>query len=127
MQTAMAAAKLADTKIAQMIISSATAQASSLSFMSPQGAAIISSVDGIARILWHGLKKAHPELTHEDVRALMFNSHENRKEANRVFEELNVKPLETLVQSGKALAAAQSRKKRSTSSLRKGTTLRRKK
>ncbi len=128
METATAAAEKADVRVAQMIVAAAVGQASALSFMSPQGAAIIKSVDGIARILWHGLKHNHPDLTHEQVRALMFNSHENRKEANRVFEELNVKPLESLVQSGKSLAAAnkarQSRKKASTHKSAKSSGLR---
>lgn len=127
METAKEAARGADQGMQQMILSAAIGQASSLSFMSPQGAAIIKSIDGVARILWHGIKHNHPEVTHDFVRQQMFVSKENLAEANRVFEELNVKPLEALASRGKARAAALSRKKSSTTTSVKNSRSRRKK
>jgi hypothetical protein len=120
METAKKAAKDADPEIKQMIVSAAVGQASSLSFMSPQGAAIIKGIDGVSRILWHGIKHNHPEVTHEFIRAAMFANTENIAEANRVFDQLNVKPLQEVAAKGKALAAA-SRKKSYTSNSRKST------
>jgi hypothetical protein len=127
METAKAAAiTCSDESIKHMIISSAVAQASSLSFMSPQGAAIIKSVDGVSRILWHGIKHNHPEVTHEFIRSQLFSNKSNIAEANKLFDELNVKPLQGVAARGKVLAAAL-RKKTSTSNSRKGTTSRPKK
>lgn len=125
-QTAIDAAKGQDAAIVDRLIAAAVQQASSITFMSPQGAAIIKSQDGVARILWHGLKHNHPELTHEQTRALMYDPMSLR-EANRVFKELNVEPLNEVAAKGKALAAARSRKKRSTRNSSNGSSLRRKK
>ena len=101
-------------------------QASSLSFMSPDGAAIIKNHNGISRILWHGIRHNHPEVTHEQIRELVVN-HEVVAEANRVFKKLNVDPLQRL-NAGKKVPPAASRQpaKRSTSKSSKGTTSRRK-
>jgi hypothetical protein len=125
-QTAIDASKGQPPDMVDRLVNAAVGQASSITFMSPQGAAIIRSQDGVARILWHGLKHNHPELTHEQVRALMYDK-TTIAEANRVFKELNVEPLAEVAAKGKALAAAQLRRKKSTSRLSKGTRSRRKK
>jgi hypothetical protein len=125
-QTAIDAAKGQDDRIADKVINFAVMQASAITFMSPQGAAIIKSQDGVARILWHGLKHKHPDLTHEQVRALMYDPLTIR-EANRVFKELNVEPLAEVAAKGKALEAARLHRKKSTSRSSRGTSSRRKK
>jgi hypothetical protein len=125
-QTAIDASKGQDSSIVDKLINAAVMQASAITFMSPQGAAIIKSQNGVARILWHGLKHKHPSLTHEQVRAMMYDP-SSIKEANRVFKELNVEPLAEVAAKGKALADARLRRKKSTSRLSKGTRSRRKK
>jgi len=125
-QTAIDASLNQPDRIADKIISAAVQQASSITFMSAEGAAIIRSTDGVARILWHGLRHRHPDLTFEDVRKLIFNPRAI-SEANRVFNELNVKPLNEVAAKGKALGAALSRKKKSTVRSSKSTNSRRRK
>jgi hypothetical protein len=125
-QTAIEASRGQDDRLTDKLINFAVMQASAITFMSPQGAAIIKSQDGVARILWHGLKHKHPDLTHEQVRKLMYDP-SSIKEANRVFKELNVEPLAEVAAKGKALAAAHLRRKKSISRSSKGTSSRRKK
>ncbi len=125
-QTAIDASANQTSSMIDRLVNAAVYQASSITFMSPQGAAIIKSQDGVARILWHGLKHNHPDLTHERVRQMMYDK-TTIAEANRVFKELNVDPLAEVAARGKALAAAQSRRKKSTSRLSKGTRSRPKK
>lgn len=125
-QTAIDASKGQEPAIVDRLINAAVMQASAITFMSPHGAAIIKCQDGVARILWHGLKHNHPELTHEQVRAMMYDP-SSIKEANRVFKELNVEPLAEVAAKGKALAAAHSHRKKSTSSSSKGISSRQKK
>jgi hypothetical protein len=124
-QTAIDTAAQVPEQVGDKLIAAAVQQASSISFMSPAGAAIIRSTDGVARILWHGLKHNHPGITWEEVRGLIFNRRAI-DEANRVFNKLNVEPLNEVAAKGKALGAALSRKKRSILRSSKGTTSRRK-
>jgi hypothetical protein len=101
-------------------------QASALSFMSPGGAAIIKNHNGISRILWHGIRHNHPEVTHEQIRELIIK-HEVVAEANRVFKKLNVDPLQRLTAGKKAQPVVSRRPaKKSTSRSSKGTTSRQK-
>lgn len=132
MATAVAAARAAgeDTKIGQMIITSAVAQAPQISFMTNAGAALIKSVDGVSRILWQGARHNHPGLSHEALRKAMFNNKEAIAEANAIFKRLNIDPLGTLVPAnGKKVpaAAVRSRKKSYTPTSARSTKSRRKK
>lgn len=126
--TAVKATQGLSQEIQDRALEIAISQASELSFMSPRGASIIRSLDGVARILWQGLKHNHPDLSYEEVRAT-FTDRSLVKEANRVFTKLNVEPLQEVAAKGKALQDrhAQLRKKTSTSRSSKGTTSRRSK
>lgn len=42
-------------------------QARTLSWMSPEGAAIMGTVDGVARVIFQGLRENHPELVEKKV------------------------------------------------------------
>lgn len=83
-------------------------QASALSFMSAEGAAIIKNHNGVSRILWHGIRHNHPDVTHEQIRALIIK-HDVVAEANRVFKKLNVDPLQRLSTGKKAKPAGSRR------------------
>lgn len=37
------------------------------------GSPILSSIDGIVRVIWQQVKRNHPNVTHDDVRAKIFN------------------------------------------------------
>ena len=84
-------------------------QASSITFASEQGAKIMRSLEGIARMLWQGIKHNNPNITVEQVQSYLLDS-DARSEANRIFRELNVKPLQEVAAAGKALAESQRRK-----------------
>jgi hypothetical protein len=84
----------------QAAITAAANICSSLSFMSAEGARIMRSVNGVSRILWQGIVQNDPKVTHEEIRALMFKR-ENIIKANKVFEELNIKPLQEVQRAGK--------------------------
>lgn len=49
----------------------AITEARSTSFLTGTGARVMATPDGIARVLWQGLKRRHPELTHEKVREML--------------------------------------------------------
>lgn len=100
-------------------------QASSITFASEQGAKIMRSLEGIARMLWQGIKHNNPNITVEQVQGFLLDS-SARSEANRIFRELNVKPLQEVAAAGKALAS-QSQRRRSTNSSVKSSTKRPKK
>lgn len=95
------------------VIDAAVRQASSLSALAPEGAAILKNPDGVAMILWLGIKRNHPDVAYETIRAKMFAPEAIRR-ANHVFNELNVKPLEEVAAKGKAQAVVASRRKKST-------------
>lgn len=44
-----------------------------LTFMAGMGAKLMASVDGVARVVWQGLRHNHPHITVEEVRAKLFN------------------------------------------------------
>lgn len=45
--------------------------AATLTLESPQGVAMLATVEGGTRLLWHSLKREHPDLTHEQVMELV--------------------------------------------------------
>ena len=105
-KTAVDSCKNMPQEIADKALSMAVKQASSMTFMSPEGAGLIKSVAGVARILWLGIKHNHPTVTHEDISAKMLDKR-NIAEANRVFKRLNVDPMQDLL--GKAAPAVRRR------------------
>lgn len=62
--------------------------ASTLTWMSGQGARMMASVDGMAQIVWMGCRAQHKDVSVSQLRALMFNP-VNIRESNRKFRELN--------------------------------------
>jgi len=60
-----------------------------MSWLSGAGARTMRTIDGVARVLWQGLKRLHPELTHDDVRRLLVDA-ETVRYVNEEFRELNV-------------------------------------
>ena len=58
-KTAIDATKDAPSHIQKMAIERAVDVASSITFMSERGASIMKSTDGVARILWQGVKHNH--------------------------------------------------------------------
>lgn len=73
----------------------AYAEAKAMTWTSGEGAKRMGSVEGVARVLWHQLKKRHPELTHADVCKMMFDV-ENVKVAREAFQKLDVDPMTRL-------------------------------
>lgn len=63
--------------------------ASSVTWMSGQGAKLLATVQGWTRLVWQTIKRNHPDVTEEELSAHMF-SPENVREVNRVFTEQNV-------------------------------------
>jgi hypothetical protein len=70
-------------------VTQAQITASSLTWMSGQGAKLMATVDGMARIVWQGAKHNHPDLSYEECRAKMFDP-TNVEAANDLFAKLNV-------------------------------------
>lgn len=48
--------------------------ASTITWMSPQGSALMGTIDGVGRLIWQSIKKEHPEMTPEAVRELILDS-----------------------------------------------------
>lgn len=63
--------------------------ASSITWMSGQGAKLLATVPGWTRLVWQTIKRNHPDVTEEELSEHMF-SPENIREVNRVFTEQNV-------------------------------------
>lgn len=72
-------------------------RAAMMTWYGGDGLATITSVDGLAQLLYIGCRRNHPELTHETVRKLITTGNGEIDEAqisefNRVFNELNEMP-----------------------------------
>jgi len=52
----------------------AIAHASTLTWMSGPGARHLATIDGMARLMWQGIKKAHPNTTQAHLRELLMNA-----------------------------------------------------
>ena len=66
-------------------------QARGLSWISGDGAKAMGSLSGVARVLWQGLKRRYPDLSHEDVRKLIMDP-KTLDYAMSIWNELNVGP-----------------------------------
>lgn len=64
-------------------------EAQSISFMSGQGAQMIGTVSGLARLIWQTVKHRHPDVSYESLRSKLFNP-ANVREGNRVWKQLNL-------------------------------------
>lgn len=71
------------------ILTIAMQQAASLTWMGPSGAKIMSTLDGVSRVVYQGLLKKHPEITHAKVMSLLFDP-EVVKQATEAFKKLNL-------------------------------------
>jgi hypothetical protein len=93
-----------------------------LSAFSGMGGKMIATVDGMARVIWQGIKDNHPEITEHRIRALMF-SQRNLKEANAAFKMVNFSPAVTSEKGekrGRTPQADNLRKRRKALQRRKG-------
>jgi hypothetical protein len=93
-----------------------------LSAFSGMGGKMIATVDGMARVIWQGIKDNHPEITEHRIRALMF-SQRNLKEANAAFKMVNFSPAVTSEKGEKKGAhstSGQSKKKTQSAPTSKG-------
>lgn len=59
-----------------------------INWMSGQGAAMMASPVGMARILWQSTRRDHPDMSADDFTSLMFNP-ANIDEVNAAFDLLN--------------------------------------
>jgi hypothetical protein len=71
------------------VLGAAMREARKIDWVSGEGARTMGTLDGISRVLWHGLRKRHPDLTYEAVRALITDAKTVAK-ASAVFKALNV-------------------------------------
>jgi hypothetical protein len=64
-------------------------QAAGMTWFSPTGARLMATVDGMARLTWQGIKTHHPDVTPDQIRALLLDP-ANIDEARVAFEQLNL-------------------------------------
>lgn len=69
-------------------ISAAVIGASSLSLSSTRGAAMFSTVAGLARMLWQGIQRNHPDVTAEQIQTALFSA-DSMAEAELALERAN--------------------------------------
>lgn len=72
----------------QAILDSANRVALELSWMSPEGAKQMRTLDGMARLVWQSIKRQHPETTHIDIRKALTDAR-TVNEAVSAFDSLN--------------------------------------
>lgn len=65
--------------------------AMSMSWMTGEGARLMSSLTGWSRILWQGLRYNHPELTPDSIAALLLDP-TNLEQAQKRWHLLNIGP-----------------------------------
>lgn len=93
---ATARASLSDsatTKEREETLNIAMRTAVELSAFSGLGARMLSTADGMARLVLAMISEKHPNVTFEQLRKLMF-SPDNIREANRIFKRLNLPEME---------------------------------
>lgn len=80
--------KDADEQTRRLIMESAQSVAVELTWMSPEGAKQMRTLDGMSRLIWQSIKERHPEITHADVRKMMMDPR-TVDEAFSTFDLLN--------------------------------------
>lgn len=98
----------------ELELAGARRQAAGLMFVTGDGARAMASVDGMARVVWQGIRKNHPEITLEKLRKLLF-SPENMEAANDSWEEANLPASPTKKKHSKANPEKKKRAKRKAS------------
>lgn len=88
----------------------ATQEASSLGWKSIFGQQLMGTVEGVAQLLYEGIKENHPEVTPEELRAFLLDG-DAVNEATNAFKTLNMRK-EKAPTKGKALTRAQSRSRK---------------
>lgn len=89
MKTALASlAGITDSTLRAEIIQNATIAASTATWLSGPGVKILSTVDGVSRMLWQSVKKGNPNVTHADLRSLCFDR-DNVEEIVTTFNRIN--------------------------------------
>lgn len=82
--------KFTDKGLQEIALSVAYKEALALTWMSGVGANMISTVNGLARVLWEGIRINHPTVTYEEIREHMKNP-DTIRNANRIFGTLNTR------------------------------------
>lgn len=98
-----------------LAIDRAFEKAASLTWMSGEGAAMMATVDGVARLLFEGIRVNHPDVSIQEFRSELFDP-ANIMKANAIFRELNTNRLKREVAETTSVPGKQqpSRKKKST-------------
>ncbi len=81
----------ADQEYKELLLKVAIDKATSLSWMSGEGAKLMATLEGMARLLYQGVKHNHPDETFESVRRFI-NSPDALSQVNEAFTELNSLP-----------------------------------
>lgn len=71
------------------ILDSAMRTARRMSWMSEDARSVMSTIDGVTRVMWQGMRKRHPNLRHEDLRAALLRDENNILALNKIFKEIN--------------------------------------
>jgi hypothetical protein len=79
----------ADPALRAETIGAALDKAATMTWMSPKGAEMMATLDGMAQLIWQGCHRNHPGLTPEDVRAVLLNPTDIEL-ARATFERLNI-------------------------------------
>jgi len=94
----------------------ALSQASTMTFMSGAGVLLMKTAEGAAMLFWCGIRRNHPDMTPEDVRALLMqpgNLNKIQAEWNRINNEMSPpsKKKKKAKKKGKRKAIKKSRQK----------------
>lgn len=109
--------KITKADIREQAMAVAMKEALTLTWMSGEGARLIASVDGMARIFWESIRKNHPDVTYESLREQMMNP-DNIRKMNRVFKQLNTDKVKA--NAGDPKKSLATRKKRLTRKKKSG-------
>jgi hypothetical protein len=61
-----------------------------ITWMSEEGSKLIGTVEGVAKLLYEGIRPNHPDVTFDELKQQMFSA-ENVDKANAIFRELNIR------------------------------------
>ena len=72
----------------RLTMESAISFASSVTWMSGHGAKMLATIDGMAQIVWQGVRYHHPEVTPEEIRSKLLDP-QTLDDARQAFEAAN--------------------------------------
>lgn len=78
----------ADEADRRLTVESAIAYATTLTWMSGQGAKLMATLDGMAQIIWQSIKRHHPNVTPAEIRSKLLDPR-SMEEAETAFGMLN--------------------------------------